>query len=127
MERPDPLPASYAQERLWFLDQLEGATATYTIPIPLRLTGALDYAAMYAALHDVVARHESLRTRFGDTDGEPHQIIVAAATPNRSWSSAESRATCAARCSPTPPAASTSPRTSRSAPTCTGSARTTTC
>ncbi|NVI92300.1 non-ribosomal peptide synthetase [Actinomadura sp. BRA 177] len=78
MERPDPLPASYAQERLWFLDQLEGATATYTIPIPLRLTGALDYAAMYAALHDVVARHESLRTRFGDTDGEPHQIIVAA-------------------------------------------------
>ncbi|MFC6935656.1 condensation domain-containing protein [Actinomadura yumaensis] len=74
--RPDPLPVSYAQERLWFLNQLEGRTATYNMPIPLRLTGPLDYDAMRAALRDVVARHESLRTVFGDADGEPHQIVL---------------------------------------------------
>ncbi|MDL4819442.1 non-ribosomal peptide synthetase [Actinomadura opuntiae] len=76
MERPDPLPVSHAQERLWFLNRLEGRTATYNMPIPLRLTGALDVEAMRAALRDVVARHESLRTVFGDADGEAVQIIL---------------------------------------------------
>ncbi|WP_433462462.1 amino acid adenylation domain-containing protein [Spirillospora sp. CA-128828] len=77
MERPAPLPVSYAQERLWFLNRLEGTTATYNMPIPLRLTGAIDHDAMRDALRDVVARHESLRTLFGDADGAPHQIVLA--------------------------------------------------
>ncbi|MFV2179873.1 condensation domain-containing protein, partial [Actinomadura sp. LOL_011] len=77
-ERPDPLPVSPAQERLWFLNRLEGRTATYSMPIPLRLTGAIDVAAMRAALRDVVARHEPLRTLFADADGEPHQIVLPA-------------------------------------------------
>nr|WP_267898529.1 non-ribosomal peptide synthetase [Actinomadura sp. WAC 06369] len=77
-ERPDPLPVSPAQERLWFLNRFEGRTATYNMPIPLRLTGAVDVGAMRAALRDVVARHEPLRTVFGDADGEPHQVVLPA-------------------------------------------------
>ncbi|PRX06025.1 UNVERIFIED_ORG: amino acid adenylation domain-containing protein, partial [Actinomadura viridilutea] len=79
--RPDPLPVSYAQERLWFLNRLEGPAATYSMPIPLRLTGPLDHAAMRAALRDVVARHEPLRTVFGDRDGRPYQRILPDAEP----------------------------------------------
>ncbi|TYK45817.1 non-ribosomal peptide synthetase [Actinomadura decatromicini] len=75
-ERPAPLPVSPAQERLWFLNRLEGPTATYTMPIPLRLTGAVDADAMRSALRDVVARHESLRTLFADADGEACQVVL---------------------------------------------------
>ncbi|WP_414945572.1 amino acid adenylation domain-containing protein [Amycolatopsis sp. cmx-11-32] len=75
-DRPDIVPLSYAQQRLWFVNQFEGANATYSIPVALRLSGGLDIDALRAALNDVVAKHEALRTRFTENSGEPCQTIV---------------------------------------------------
>ncbi|MEO5875426.1 MAG: amino acid adenylation domain-containing protein, partial [Streptosporangiaceae bacterium] len=75
-ERPDPLPLSYAQRRLWFLSRLEGANATYNVPLTVRLSGDLDVAALEAAFGDLMRRHEVLRTVYGSIDGEPYQRVL---------------------------------------------------
>jgi amino acid adenylation domain-containing protein len=75
-ERPRRLPLSSAQRRLWFLNRLEGHRATYNVPLRLRLRGPLDVPALEAALIDLVARHEPLRTRYPEDAGKPWQEIL---------------------------------------------------
>ncbi|MFH8409392.1 amino acid adenylation domain-containing protein [Streptomyces sp. NPDC018019] len=78
-ERPDPMPLSFGQQRMWFLHSLEGPSATNNIPLAVRLTGDLDVAALEAAWGDVVARHETLRTRYPECQDSARQDIVDAA------------------------------------------------
>ncbi|MBZ4423385.1 condensation domain-containing protein, partial [Myxococcus sp. RHSTA-1-4] len=75
--RTGALPLSFAQQRLWVIDQLEPGGAAYNIPTALRLRGPLDVAAMERAFTALVERHESLRTTFAVQDGEPVQVIHA--------------------------------------------------
>jgi len=74
--RNGPIPLSFAQERLWFLDRLEPGSATYNIPLAWRLGGALDRAALERALGEIVRRHEALRTTFAEVDGTPAQVVA---------------------------------------------------
>ena len=85
IERPAVIPLSFAQGRLWFIDQLQGPSPVYTMAVALRLRGHLDTEALGAALADVVGRHESLRTLFVAPDGIPQQVIVAAEWADFGW------------------------------------------
>ncbi|HEX6913304.1 MAG TPA: amino acid adenylation domain-containing protein, partial [Longimicrobium sp.] len=75
-DRAAPLPLSFAQQRLWFLEQLGGLGSTYHVRQCLRLRGALDRDALVRALDRMVARHEALRTTFALVNGEPEQRIA---------------------------------------------------
>ncbi|HEX9939387.1 MAG TPA: amino acid adenylation domain-containing protein [Longimicrobium sp.] len=75
-DRSAPLPLSFAQQRLWFIERLEGAGAAYHITVRQRLRGELDRGALRRALDRIVARHESLRTVFAEVDGAPVQRIA---------------------------------------------------
>lgn len=74
--RPEDLPLSFAQQRLWFIDQLEKASTEYNLPVALRLKGNLDRLALKRALETIVQRHEVLRTRFVKKNGSPVQVIL---------------------------------------------------
>jgi amino acid adenylation domain-containing protein len=76
VDRDRPLPLSFAQERLWFIDRLEGGSASYNLADALRLRGSLDVDALERALGEIVRRHESLRTVFSEADGSPVQVIA---------------------------------------------------
>src|SRR5688572_31223802 len=71
-------PLSFAQQRLWFLDQLEPNSAAYNIPDTHYFNGPLNHAALERSLSEIVRRHEALRTTFESVDGEPVQVIAAA-------------------------------------------------
>ena len=85
VERPAVVPLSFAQSRLWFLDQLQGPSPVYNMAVALRLHGRLDAEALGAALADVVGRHESLRTVFPAPEGIPRQLVVAAERADFGW------------------------------------------
>ncbi|HEV2735172.1 MAG TPA: condensation domain-containing protein, partial [Longimicrobiaceae bacterium] len=79
--RGRPLPLSFAQQRLWFIDRLEPGSTAYNVPLPLRLRGALDARTLERALGETVRRHEALRTVFGEAGGEPVQTVLPAGAP----------------------------------------------
>ncbi len=82
-QRPERIPLSYAQRRLWFLNRLEPGNAAYHMPLLLGLSGQVEPQALAAALADVAGRHESLRTVFPEHHGEPYQLVLAAPEPIR--------------------------------------------
>ena len=85
VERPAVVPLSFAQNRLWFIDQLQGPSPVYNMATALRLRGRLDAEALGAALGDVVARHESLRTLYAASEGIPQQVVVPVEQAEFGW------------------------------------------
>ncbi|WP_280384225.1 condensation domain-containing protein, partial [Nocardia wallacei] len=76
MPRPENIPLSLAQQRMWFLNQFDPDSAANNIPFAIRLTGRLDVGALQAAITDVIERHETLRTIYPALDGTGHQVIL---------------------------------------------------
>ncbi|MCJ0903998.1 amino acid adenylation domain-containing protein, partial [Rhodococcus sp. ARC_M6] len=74
--RPDVIPLSLAQQRMWFINRLDPSTPAYNLPFTVRLTGSVDPVALHAAVMDLLARHESLRTIYPDVDGTAQQVIL---------------------------------------------------
>jgi len=74
--RSGELPLSFAQQRLWFIDQLEPGSSVYNFPAAVRLKGPLNVAALKKSLDEIVKRHEALRTTFAIVDGRPVQVIA---------------------------------------------------
>jgi len=75
--RPESIPLSFAQQRLWFLQEMQPETGAYNIPFAIELEGLLDLDAFRKSLEAITARHEVFRTHFGSSQGTPHQIIQA--------------------------------------------------
>lgn len=75
-DRPQQLPLSFAQQRLWFLEQMQPEAAAYNLPLVLEVSGQLDVEAFRVAMQTIIDRHEVLRTTFRATDGEPEQLIA---------------------------------------------------
>ncbi|BBY45811.1 hypothetical protein MCEL_41060 [Mycolicibacterium celeriflavum] len=85
VERPAVVPLSFAQNRLWFIDQLQGPSAIYNLAVALQLDGRLNPQALGAAWVDVVGRHESLRTLFPAPNGVPQQLVVPVEDAQVGW------------------------------------------
>ncbi|OBF83047.1 non-ribosomal peptide synthetase, partial [Mycobacterium sp. 852002-51163_SCH5372311] len=83
--RPAVVPLSFAQNRLWVIDQLQGPSPVYNMAVALRLGGRLDADALGLALADVVGRHESLRTLYPAQDGTPQQLVVPVERADFGW------------------------------------------
>lgn len=77
IDRSERLPLSFAQERLWFLEQFNSNSAAYNVPIALRMTGRLNVEALKQSFNEIMSRHEVLRTSFTAVDGQPEQVIAA--------------------------------------------------
>ncbi len=77
--RPEIIPLSFAQQRMWVLNRLDPTSGAYNIPVALRLSGDLDTAALALALEDVISRHETLRTRYPEVNGVGSQQVVSVA------------------------------------------------
>lgn len=77
-ERPDVLPLSLAQRRMWFLNRFDSDSGTYNLPFSVRLSGAVSVAALEQTFADLIGRHESLRTIYPEINGDAQQIVLPA-------------------------------------------------
>src|SRR5688572_9270315 len=75
-DRPSVFPASFAQRRMWLLDRLDPGSTAYSLPKVWRISGPLDAAALERAVDALVRRHETLRTRIEEREGEPVQVVA---------------------------------------------------